>query len=285
MESVFIKDGIDYGNLHTRKDFYDYVQEDIRENVWDMTDGELDITVEYCRLLDFFQGLTVTLPKRKKKLSVIVLGASRNFVKCLRYLLIPDNSAAYLTLRMLSENLIILKFLLQNDASYTVKWAEWLQNSVSVGDDGGFDGFKREKERFLKKLRKEYDGVDGNKIEFDQLIRNQYGWAFPALKRFINLQSISEYCNETDAYDRFRQLSADVHGNTVVQNNQSRMDFVSYRIVSVAAQLMDGYLDVLLDYVGARQTAARRFISIYDDVTAKTRDFFSNVVSAMSLWK
>lgn len=84
MESVFIKDGIDYGNLHTRKDFYEYVQEDIRENVWEMTDGELDITVEYCRLLDFFQGLTVTRSKRKKRLEAIVLGASRNFVKCLR---------------------------------------------------------------------------------------------------------------------------------------------------------------------------------------------------------
>lgn len=41
-------EGINYADLQTRKNFYDYVQLDIRENIWDITDGELEITNKYC---------------------------------------------------------------------------------------------------------------------------------------------------------------------------------------------------------------------------------------------
>ncbi len=266
-------EGINYADLQTRKNFYDYVQLDIRENIWDITDGELEITNKYCILLDFFQSLHILLPKSKKNLATIVFGASQNFVKCLRYILIPDNNAAFLTLRVLSENLIILKFLLQNDASYTEKWSKWL--NVFLSFDGQLGDFDRLKASLLSELRKEYDEIDGNKIGFDQLTRNQYGWAFPKVKSFLNLQRIAECCDEGDTYARFCRLSFDVHSNSVVQNNQSRMEHNTYRIVSNAAQLMDGYLAVLLRYVGAKQTNAKRFLTVYDDLIGKTKEYLS----------
>ncbi len=173
----------------------------------------------------------------------------------------------------MSENLIILKFLLQNDASYTEKWSKWL--NVFLSFDGQLGDFDRLKASLLSELRKEYDEIDGNKIGFDQLTRNQYGWAFPKIKSFLNLQRIAECCDEGDTYARFCRLSFDVHSNSAVQNNQSRMEHNTYRIVSNAAQLMDGYLAVLLSYVGAKQTNAKRFLTVYDDLIGKTKEYLS----------
>lgn len=110
-----------YNDLKTRDDFYRYVNEEINFNIYDMSDGELKVTQKYCKFVDFYANLNVELPKCKSQLNSIIHFSRRYFEKCLQYLLIPDNASADLTLRTLTENLIILKFLLTHNYTYTRK--------------------------------------------------------------------------------------------------------------------------------------------------------------------
>lgn len=261
-----------YKMLNTREDFYEYIQDDISFNVFDMSDGELDITKRYCKLIDFFQNLDLSLPKEKDKLQIIVHAAKFNFEKCLHYILIPDNNAAYLKLRILTENLILLKFLLTGDSSYTEKWSKW--NYLRLPNELRATEYGQKITAFESKLREEYDATEGNKPQFQQLIDNNYGWTFPAIKSNIHLQRIAEYCNESEMYDKFVKFSAEIHSNTPSQNCKSRFEHITYQIVFEAAQLMDVYIALLMDY--APKINAAKFMRMYDSIIDTTGSYLDD---------
>lgn len=164
--------------------------------------------------MEFFQNLDVSLPKEKDSLKIIVPSAKRNFEKCLHYILIPDNNAAYLKLRILTENFVILKFLLNNDSIYSEKWFKW--SSLDLPNGLRETEYGRTVVAFETKLRKEYEAIEGNKPEFEQLIKSHYGWTFPVIKSHINFERIADYCNEKDMYDKFVMFSAQVHSNSAM---------------------------------------------------------------------
>lgn len=258
--------------LNTRDDFYEYIKDNISFNVFNMSDGEVDLTKRYCKLVGFFQNLDVLLPKEKDKLKIIVHTAKRNFEKCLHYILIPDNNAAYLKLRILTENLILLKFLLTHDGSYTEKWSKW--SYLRLPDELSATEYGREIAAFESRLREEYNSTEGKKPEFEQLINNNYGWTFPAIKSHINFQRIAEYCNESELYDKFVRFSKEVHANTSSQRLESRFEHMTYQFVSDAAQLMDIYLSLLLDYTPTIN--ATKFMSMYDNIIDITSSYLEN---------
>ena len=268
-----------YKILETREDFYEYIKGDISFNVFDMSDGEADITKQYCRLVDFYQRLTVTLPKNKEKLNVILHTAMRNFEKCLHYLLIPDNNAAYLRLRVLTENFILLKFLLTNDSSYTDKWYMWsllsLPKQLTETERG------QEITAYALRLRREYDAIDGKKPEFEQLLKNNYGWTFPAIRSNINFQRIADYCDESDMYDNFVRFSAEIHANTSLQNWESRFEHMTYQFALDAAQLMDAYVSLLLNYISAPKTNAKVFLSLYEALADNASSYLNEHYAKM----
>ena len=261
-----------YKKLNTREDFYEYLTNDISFNVFDMSDGEVDITIRYCKLVEFFQKLDLLLPKEKDKLNIIIYAAKRNFEKCLHYILIPDDTAAYLKLRILTENLIILKFLLTSDSSYTEKWSKW--SNLRLPNEMCATEFGRKITAFKLKLREEYDAMEGKKPEFEQLISNHYGWTFPAIKSNINFQRLAEYCNESEIYDKFVRFSKEIHSNTPSQNWQSRFEHMTYQIVLDASQLMDIYIALLLDYT--TKINAAKFIRMYDKVLDITGSYLDD---------
>lgn len=261
-----------YKILDTREDFYEYIKDDISFNVFDMSDGEVDITARYCKLVKFFQNLDFSLPQEKEKLDIIVFAVKRNFEKCLHYILIPDNNAAYLKLRILTENLVLLKFLLTSDSAYTEKWSKW--SYLRLSSELRANKYGQEITAFELRLREEYNATEGNKPKFEQLINNNYGWTFPAIKSHINFQRIAEYCNESEVYDKFVRYSAEVHTNTSSQSWQSRFEHMTYQLVLDAAQLMDIYISLLLDYTPKINVA--EFMRMYDNIIDITSSYLDD---------
>lgn len=266
---------MEYLKLNTREDFYNYVKDDIHFNVFNMADGELDAVKSYCALVNFFYDLQVNFPSSKQRLNIIVHSARQNFEKCLRYILIPDNASADLVLRTLAENLIILKFLVANDVTYIRKWDMWVYNMLPA-DKMPQDLLKVYKP-FASRCQKEYDAVLGSKPEFQQLLENKYGWAFPAVKSGISLKRIAEACSAMDVFDMFGKLSFNIHANTSVQNITSRMEQDAYKIISYAIDIMGEYMIVLMDYIPRARQQSVTFLDSYQQLRTTVSEYFSDV--------
>ncbi|MCX4286420.1 MAG: hypothetical protein OSJ68_03880 [Clostridia bacterium] len=134
---------------------------------------------------------------------------------------------------------------------------------------------------FRKKLKKEYDATEGNKLTFEQLTENHYGWAFPALKSNINLKRIAENCDALEAFETFGKLSYSVHSNTLLQNFTSRMEDTTYKIVSYAIEIMGEYVLVFMENLRLQKRYVREFLTMYDDLRSEITSYFTDLAQKL----
>lgn len=263
--------------LKTRNDFYTYINEDIEFNIFDMSDEEVTVTSLYYKMVKLFQKIKVNFPKRKDNLNIIFNSACQNFERCFNYILIPDNSAANLFLRILTENLIILTFLIRNDSKYTKNWYMWFYNRFKESNIE--PEFTKEYNIWFKNFNNDFNKTKDNNIKIDQLLDNNYGWAYPHLKKFINLKHIAENINSPNLINLFNSLSSKIHNNTALQNNTSRFENHTYYIASIASDLIMNYFDVLFKFVFDNKIYLDLFENLYYELKSIIDNFYEKYYS------
>lgn len=70
-----------------------------------------------------------------------------------------------------------------------------------------------------------------------------------------------------------------MHANTSAQNFTSRMEEDTYKIISVAIDVMSEYIVVLADYIDHRKEVGRKFVVMYEKLRAELRKFFTEKVA------
>lgn len=262
-----------YKNLRTREDFRQYINEEINNNIFDMTDEEVHLIQRYIEIICVFQKIRLKLPKRKLNMDIFIHSAKQKFETILKYVFIPDNLSTSLYLRMLAENLIILQFMIDNEPKYLTNWFFWIGNHLMKENLDSDIEFKSKYHKWLKGFRDEYNQVGTNKLNFEQLLSNKYGWSYPRLKSFINLESISKECNRMDAFQYFKHFSMNVHNNNPMQNISSRFEEDTYKIIVTSVELMVKYYETIDKFIINKKEIKRIFYSLYYEIVAIAFDY------------
>lgn len=159
-------------------------------------------------------------------------------------------------LRIVFENLIILKFLLENDNSCCDDWYNWGKIKVFntypkiIGEDERiietmFKDFANWKIKTINSISKLYGN---NKV--NSILNNTYGWAYSKNIKHLTLASIAKNCNADLAYDYFKFLSSTVHSNTSeLQSNISRFEHHTFNIAKNIINAITLISTYLFDYI------------------------------------
>lgn len=228
----------------------------ILENIHDMSQKELKIADLIHTTLNNYKNLNIIIPEERNFTLSIKNSFYFNLNQCYHYLFYPSNKAPDLMLRIVFENLIILKFLLENNINCCLDWYYWGYN-ISLNtypDVPGLDknivetiweDFSNWKKKTISAISKIY-----GKNKIDLILNNKYGWAYSKKIKRLTLSSIAKDCDATLAYECFKYHSDIVHSNTFeLQLNISRLENHTFNISRSIINALSLISTYLFDYI------------------------------------
>jgi len=238
----------------------DELLSEIERNVYDMNSCEKQyITLAY-DLHHEYSELKYSICEDNRFVYDIMQIVNRNLQKVLYYLLIPDNEALHWCFRILTENYIILGFLLKHK-DCVKNWYAWVENIIlnnkpeivnelksnsSNPSSYEFSNFYKEWKADFLKL---YIEINKSDKGFDKLLREPYGWAFPVLTSKRNLFEIAKVSALEGRLKGKIILDISTHSNCFLQSISLRTSEKTVISCVEASNIIREYVFLLYDII------------------------------------
>ena len=261
----------------TKKELIDYVMEDIKFNVYNMEDDEFELLQDFSRYLRIIENLKGQFSKTKSVLENIFNGIRLKAIQLFKYLAIPHNNSASVIIREIAENFIILSFLIENSSKFSKNWSLWPLNTISMDNNSDCKEIKQNYNKWFCRFKKDYLLLNKkDKPDFDAILKNLYGWAFPKIYKHINLKHIADDLNLDDIYNNFERLSNKVHSNTLAEYSNARWESETYNFVAQTILLLDQVITKVKPYIKHQRKQLNELNFMYLYIVSKLDEYYEN---------